>query len=90
MQLICILYRNKTERKSYDTLMLNEENKFNWWNKYLLSVEEAAQYFGIGEKRLREYISRHHNADFIVLNGTKTLIKKKMFERYIDTQMSVI
>ncbi|MBR1373747.1 helix-turn-helix domain-containing protein [bacterium] len=70
--------------------MLNEENKFNWWNKYLLSVEEAAQYFGIGEKRLREYLSGHRNADFIVLNGTKTLIKKKMFERYIDTQMSVI
>ncbi len=70
--------------------MINTDNKLNWWDKYLLSIEEAAQYFNIGEKRLREFISRHRNEDFIVLNGTKTLIKRKMFERYIDTQLSVI
>ena len=70
--------------------MINTDNKLNWWDKYLLSIEEAAQYFNIGEKRLREFISRPRNEDFIVLNGTKTLIKRKMFERYIDTQLSVI
>lgn len=28
--------------------------------------------------------------DFILWNGNRALIKKQMFERYVDTKMSVI
>ncbi|MCM1124157.1 MAG: helix-turn-helix domain-containing protein [Eubacterium sp.] len=52
--------------------------------KYVLTVKEAAAYFNIGETKLRRMISENMNADFILLNGTKTLIKRAKFEKMID------
>lgn len=54
------------------------------WERYTLSVEEAAVYFRIGENKLRRIISENQNADFILWNGNRAQIKRKKFERYID------
>ena len=54
------------------------------WERYTLSVEEAAVYFRIGENKLRRIISENQNADFILGNGNRAQIKRKKFERYID------
>ncbi|MCX4376254.1 excisionase [bacterium 1xD8-6] len=54
------------------------------WRKYTLSIEEAAQYFHIGEKRLRQIIKDNPVADYLLWNGTHVLIKRKLFEQYID------
>jgi hypothetical protein len=54
------------------------------WEKYMLSVEEAAVYFNIGTKKIRSIIRDDNDADFIVWNGSRPKIKRKMFEEYID------
>ena len=35
------------------------------WLKYSLSIQEAADYFGIGEKRLRQLVAENEGADFL-------------------------
>ena len=40
-----------------------------FWMKYTLTVEEAAQYFRIGEGKLRRIISEDKNADYLLWNG---------------------
>ena len=34
-----------------------EKGKIPIWEKYMLTVDEAVQYFGIGEKKIRMLIS---------------------------------
>ena len=54
------------------------------WERYTLSVEEAAQYFRIGENKLRKIINDNQDADFILWNGNRPQIKRRIFEGYID------
>lgn len=54
------------------------------WEKYTLTIREAAEYFHIGEKRLRSIVENNSTADFILRNGNRIMIKRKLFERYID------
>lgn len=54
------------------------------WEKYTLSIEEAAEYFRIGENKLRNIISENKFADFILWNGNRAQIKRRLFEKYID------
>lgn len=54
------------------------------WRKYTLSVEEAARYFRIGRAKLRKIIDENENAPFIIWNGNRPQIKRKLFEEYID------
>ncbi|MDD7714291.1 MAG: excisionase, partial [Lachnobacterium sp.] len=51
---------------------------------------EAAEYFRIGDKKLRKLIDEHPDADFILWNGTRPQIKRKLFERYIDEVLTAI
>ena len=54
------------------------------WERYTLSVEEAAAYFRIGENKLRKIISENENADYILWNGNRPQIKRKKFELFVD------
>ena len=54
------------------------------WEKYTLSVEEAAAYFRIGENKLRNLISRNNNAKYLLWNGNRVQIKRNLFEKFID------
>ena len=54
------------------------------WEKYTLSVEEAAQYFRIGRAKLRKLIAENENAPYILWNGNRPQIKRKLFEEFID------
>lgn len=53
-------------------------------DKLLLTIEEAAAYSGISERIWRDRLSEG-NYDFIFKNGTKTLIKRKLFEKYLES-----
>ena len=55
------------------------------WEKYTLSIEEAADYFRIGQKRLRQMVADNPAAEYILMNGNRVQIKRKLFEQYIDT-----
>ncbi len=52
-------------------------------DKILLTVGEAAAYSGISETTLRGRL-REGEYDFILKNGTKTMIKRKPFEKYLE------
>lgn len=67
--------------------MQGEEIPF--WEQYTLSIEEAAEYFRIGQKRLRRIISENPDADFILMNGNRVQIKRKLFEDFIDMATAV-
>jgi len=55
-----------------------------FWEKYTLSIEEAALYFKIGRDKLRKIVNETPNADFVLWNGSRAQIKRKKFENYID------
>ena len=62
-----------------------EENKcIPLWKKYSLSIQEAAIYYGIGEKKLRQLVADHEGEDFILEIGAHVRIKRVMFEKYLD------
>ena len=54
------------------------------WEQYTLTIEEAAKYFRIGEKKLRRLADENRNADWIIMNGNRIQIKRKKFERILD------
>lgn len=56
----------------------------NFWEKYVLTVEEAAVYFHIGETKMRQIVAENSGAPFILMNGNRALIKRHLFETYID------
>ncbi len=60
------------------------ELKVPIWNKYTLTVDEAAAYFRIGENKLRNLIAQNPNAEYLLWNGNRVQIKRIMFERFID------
>lgn len=53
-------------------------------DKLNLTIKEAAAYSGISERVLRDRLAEG-NYDFILKNGTKTLIKRRLFERYLES-----
>lgn len=58
------------------------------WEKAALTLEEAAAYSNIGINRIRE-ITDAPNCDFVLWVGKKRLIKRKLFDRYIDSTYSI-
>ena len=54
------------------------------WQRYVLTVIEAAEYYHIGETKLRRIAEEHPDADFFVLNGNRLLFKREKFERFLD------
>ena len=63
---------------------MKEKSEVPIWEKYTLTIEEAATYFRIGENKLRKIVSENADADFILWNGNRPQIKRVIFERYID------
>lgn len=69
-----------------------KDNRFNIpiWRKYTLTVQEASKYFRIGDKKLKRLIDENPNADYILWNGTRPQIKRKVFERFIDEELCAV
>lgn len=53
--------------------------------KPVLTIEEAAALFSIGESKIRQLISIDPSANWILRNGTWYRIKRKAFEAMIDS-----
>ena len=58
-------------------------------DKYGLTIEEAAAYFGIGEEKIGKLISNNPDADYLLKNGRKSVIKRKLFEEYLNNIDSI-
>ena len=63
---------------------LGSKTKVPICEKYALNINEAVEYFGIGETKLRYIALEYSDSDFILMNGTKTLFKRKKFENWLD------
>ena len=57
-------------------------------NKSLLTLEEAAKYFNIGINKLRE-TTNDENCPFVLWNGSRRLIKRKLLEEYLYRSYSI-
>lgn len=55
------------------------------WEKYTLTIEEASKYFRIGEKKLRKLAEENLDSGWVIVNGNRMQIKRKQFEKIIDT-----
>ena len=56
-----------------------------YWKKYMLTLREAAEYFHIGEKKLRQIVEENMDADFLLTSGNRIMIKRKRFEEFLDS-----
>ena len=68
-----------------ETAMNHTEKQYLFGEKYSLNVSEAAEYYRIGEKRLRQIAGENEGADFILEVGSHIRFKRKLFEDYLDT-----
>lgn len=58
------------------------------WEKANLTLEEAAEYTGIGINKLRE-ISDDPNCDYVLWNGSKRMLKRERLARFLEEQFSI-
>lgn len=52
-------------------------------NKYMLSLKEAADYYGLGVKKMRR-IAENGKGYFSIFNGNRWIIVRHKFEEYIE------
>lgn len=55
-------------------------------DKYMLSIKEAADYFGIGIKLMRR-LAENHLSEFAIHVGNRYLIVRPKFEEYVVEHM---
>ena len=53
-------------------------------DKFCLTIDEASEYFNIGEKKTRKLVAENMDSGFVIQNGVKVLIKRKRFEVFLD------
>lgn len=53
-----------------------------------LTLEEASQYFGIGQTKLKE-LTNSDKCPYVLWVGNKRLIKRKKFEEFLNHQFSI-
>ena len=83
--LVAAMLMQKTKEPSNKTV----KDGVPLWEKYTLTIREAAEYFHIGEKKMRRIAEENINSDFVIMNGNRVMIKRKSFEQYIDQATAV-
>ena len=56
--------------------------------KCLLTLEEAAQYTGLGMQKLRD-LSSNENCGFVLWNGSKRMFKREKLVSYLYSLYSI-
>ena len=59
------------------------------WEKYALTIHEAAEYYNIAESKLRDYVQVNRDKIFVLKAGGRLLIKRKIFECYLDKEQKI-
>ena len=67
---------------------MNKSIEIPIYQKQNLTIEEAAVYSNIGQGKLRE-MTDNDNCRFVIWVVKKRLIKRKMFDEYIEKQFSI-
>ena len=59
------------------------------WERYTLTIEEAANYFRIGEKKLRRIAEENKDSSWVIMNGNRIQIIRKLFEKFLEESTSI-
>lgn len=77
--------------KLYEIEEIKEKSlQMPWWNKFTFSVQEASEYFGFSDRKIRKLIDEDENADYILWNGTRSRIKKDLFAQFVNEKLTAI
>lgn len=68
---------------------MNNTYQMPFWQKYTLSIEEAAVYFRIGDGKLRRMVNENPTAEYLLWNGNRVQIKRAKFEAFVDRLAAV-
>lgn len=76
--------KTKIERSG----VMDGKVKVPLWEKMNLTIEEAAEYSNIGINKLQE-LTKNPTCTFVLYIGKKKLIKRKLFEKYIEQSIEL-
>lgn len=65
-----------------------EKNTIPIYEKYALTIEEAAAYSNIGQNKINELL-KDPRCTFVLWVGRKKLVKRKAFEDFISKQVEI-
>ena len=68
---------------AYRVLLEKRKENAPFWEKKVLTVEEAAEYTGIGRTKIRQIIMRG-DCPFAVTNGVQVCVIRDKFIDYLD------
>ena len=71
------------------SVKMARERSLPFYEKYLLTVEEATVYYHIGAKKLTQLIKDNPKAKWILMNGKRTMIKRDLFSMWLDQQSEI-
>ena len=72
-----------TELYDYQQQLLQPPEEIPIWEKKCLTVEEAAAYTGIGERRLKAHL-KEKDCSFRIARSDQFLIIREKLEKFID------
>ena len=64
-------------------------NEVPLWKKYALTLSEAAQYFGIGVRKLQQIADDNSDPGIVIDNGVKLLFKREKFVEWMNEVNSI-
>ena len=67
----------------------NTKLSIAFYERYLMTVDEAAVYFHIGYKKMRSLIKDYPGAKWILYSGSRIMIKREQFEKWLDNQSAI-
>lgn len=75
-----------TESEAIDSVTYEDQNPIYIpaWERYVLSVEEASEYFGVSEEKIMDWIIHNPGAKWFFTVDGEPRIKRKLFEQFID------
>lgn len=78
----------KSSEKKERNYLKDEERSVPVWEKSMLTLKEAAQYFGIGINKLRE-LTDAENCPYVLFVGNKRMIKRRVLDTYLEQAFSI-
>ena len=66
-------------------------SKVPLWERFLLTVKEASDYFNIGENKMYRIVNEYIDSEykFVVQNGNRVMINRKKFEDFLNKTSSI-
>ena len=74
---------------AYRVLLEKRKENAPFWEKKVITVEEAAEYTGIGRTKIRQIIMKG-DCPFAVTNGVQVCVIRDKFIDYLDKQFRIL